>query len=177
MCAGAVAVYSEYGSVVFVIALALAALWVGRPRRGAVLAASGTVLLTLVPWIPQIVRGEQAVGHTKFNPLDATPSLTALRDLVGALAFGENGGTASAAGRWLILVVLIGLAAAGAALVRRGWAQRPRAARDTARLLAATVGADGDRVRAGRPGRGGHLHPALPDGDRGAGGRSWPPGR
>ena len=82
---------------------------------------------------------ERAVGHTKFNPLDATPSLTAVRDLVGALAFGENGGTASAAGRWLILVVVIALAAAGAALVRRGWMQRPQAARDTVRLLAGTV--------------------------------------
>ena len=139
MLAGAVAVYNEYGSVVLVIALTLAALWIGRPRAAAVLAASGTVLLALVPWIPQIVRGEQAVGHTKFNPLDATPSMTALRDLVGALGFGENGGTTSVTGRWLILVVMTGLAVAGAALVRRGWEQRPRAARDTARLLAATV--------------------------------------
>ncbi|HET9104872.1 MAG TPA: glycosyltransferase family 39 protein [Solirubrobacteraceae bacterium] len=137
--AGAVAVYTEYGSVVFVVAAALAALWIGRPRRGAVVVATAAVLLALVPWIPEIVRGEQAVGHTKFNPLDASPSLTALRDLVGALAFGENGGTASAAGRWLILIAVLALAAAGLAVVRRGWDQRPPAAQDTARLLAGTV--------------------------------------
>lgn len=137
--AGVVAVYSEYGSVVFVIALAIAAAWAGRPRRGAVLAASGVVLLTLVPWIPQIVRGEDAVGRTKFNPMDATPSLRALRDLVDALAFGENGGTASATGRWLILVAFLILAVVAAALLHRGWDRRPRPTRDTACLLIATV--------------------------------------
>lgn len=137
--AGIVAVYSEYGSVVFVIALALVAAWVGRPRRGAVLAACGVVLLALVPWIPQIIRGENAVGHTKFNPLDATPSLRALRDLAAALAFGENGGTASSAGRWLILLAFLALTGVAATMLRRGWHQTPLATRDTARVLTATV--------------------------------------
>ena len=94
------------------------------------LAASASFLVTLVPWIRRSSR-RAAVGHSKFNPLDATPSLTAVRDLVGALAFGENGGTASAAGRWLILLVSSARRRRDA-LLRRGWMQRP-AVRNTVR--------------------------------------------
>jgi hypothetical protein len=95
---GAIAVYSEYDSALFLIALAAAARvpW----RRGLL------PLLVLVPWIPEIARGADAVGHTKVSPVYPDPSLATLRDLVVRLTFGEHG-TAHAAGlRWLQFLVV-----------------------------------------------------------------------
>jgi len=41
--------------------------------------------------VPEIVRGQNQVGLTKLGPQVATPSVTALRDMVATLALGEHG--------------------------------------------------------------------------------------
>ncbi len=137
--AGSIAVYTEYGSAIFIAALVLASLWIGSPRRWATAIAGGLVLLTLVGWIPQIIRGQHQVGVTKFDPMSATPSLSGLRDVFATLALGENGGTGNPMGRWLVFAVLLGVCAGGYFILRRGWGDRdPRATR-TIVLLAATA--------------------------------------
>lgn len=139
VCAGVVAVWAEYGSAIFVIALVLASVWIGKPRRRAALLAGALILVTLAPWIPEIVRGQNQVGVTKFGPQSATPSLTALRDVVVTLALGENGGTTSSAGRWLELLVTLGFAIVGVVVLRRGWDHRDPRARVTIQMLGATA--------------------------------------
>lgn len=137
--AGSVGVYAEYGSVIFMIALVLAALWNGRPRRWATALAGGLVLLTLVPWIPQVIRGQDQVGVTKFDPMFATPSINGLRDLVVTLALGEHGGTGSTVGRWLEFAVMLGFGIAGLLVLRRSWDRQVPRARRTIQLLTATA--------------------------------------
>jgi uncharacterized membrane protein len=132
-------VWTEYGSVIAMIALIASALWMGVPRRRTTLAVGGLAVLTLAAWIPEIVRGQHQVGVTKFDPVAATPSLTALRDVFVTLTFGENGGTSSPAGRWLVFAVMVGLCGAGYAILRRGWSQRDPRFRRAVRLLAVTA--------------------------------------
>lgn len=139
IAAGAVAVWTEYGSAIFIVALVLTALWLGRPRRQATMLAGAVILMTLVPWIPQIIHGQNQVGITKFNPQSATPSLIALRDLFVTLAFGENGGTTRPTGRWLLFAGMLLAVCAGAVVLRRGWEQREPRARLTIQLLAGTA--------------------------------------
>jgi hypothetical protein len=136
--AGTVAVWTEYGSIIFIAALILAALWIGTPRRQMTAAAGAACLISLAPWIPEIVRGQHQVGITKYDPLAAAPSLSGLRDIVVTLAFGENGGTASHAGRWLAAAVIVALAAAGCALLRRRWASLSVDAQRTLKILGAS---------------------------------------
>jgi uncharacterized membrane protein len=136
--AGTVAVYSEYRSAVVVIAMVLAALWIGAPKRRSTAVAGSLVLLTLVAWIPEIVRGQHQVGVTKLDPLSATPSLSGLRDLFVTLAFGENGGTSNPSGRWLLFGAMVALCGAGYAVLRRSWAALNPRAKRTIELLAAT---------------------------------------
>jgi hypothetical protein len=131
--AAIVAVYTEYASAITLAAMIATAVWIGRPNRRATLAAGALAVLAIAPWIPQIVHGQDQVGVTKFAPINATPSLSGLRDLIVTLVAGENGGTASAAGRWLACLVLV---AAGAAL---GLILRRRLARDGPRESEAVV--------------------------------------
>ena len=91
--AGAAALYSEYSAAVFLIALLLASFWLGRPARLRLALAGAVPFAALIPWIPQILDAEHQIGRTKLNPMFATPSLSAVRDVVVTLAFGENGGT------------------------------------------------------------------------------------
>jgi hypothetical protein len=133
-----VAVWTEYGSIIFVIALALGALWIGVPRRWPTALAGGVSVLTLAPWIPEVVRGQNQVGVTKFNPINAAASLHQLRDIVVTLALGENGGIGSAAGRWLELAVMFAVSLAAAVVLRRHWNRYDVAGQRTIQLLAAT---------------------------------------
>ena len=108
MAGGAVAVYSEYDSALFLAAMAPLFGW-----RCLVPVAF------LAPWIPQIVRAQDALDVTKVAPVYPDPGLDSLRDTVVRLAFGEHG-TAGAAGlRWLqLLAVVLVLALAMRALAR-----------------------------------------------------------
>jgi Dolichyl-phosphate-mannose-protein mannosyltransferase len=136
--AGTVAVYSEYRSAIVLIAMAAAAVWLGRPRRRSTLIACGAVLLALAAWIPEIVRGQDQVGVTKFNPLSAKPSVTGLRDAFVTLALGENGGTGSSAGRWLLFVGIVALCGVAYLVLRRSWTTFDEPARRTIQVLAVT---------------------------------------
>ena len=119
LVAGMVAIYTEYAAAIFLVGLVAAAVLTGsRERRRLALLGAGT-LATMLPWIPEIVRAQNQVGLTKLHPMFATPSLTALRNAAMVLALGENGGTASSAGRWLAFAAMVVLAAAAAVLLRR----------------------------------------------------------
>jgi hypothetical protein len=133
--AGVVAVYTEYSSAICLVALVLAALWIGRPSRRATLAAAGLALLAIAPWIPEIVRGQNQVGVTKFEPMNALPSFTGLRETVVSLVFGAGGGASASALRWLEFAVLAAGAMAVALVLRRGWERRSEPERRTILLL------------------------------------------
>ncbi len=137
--AGVVALYTEYAAAIFLVALTAAAVLTGRPARARMAAAGGLVLATMLPWIPEIVRGQDQVGITKISPPAAAPSPAALRDLVVTLAFGERGGTSSSAGRWLLLLGLVLLAGAGGFVLRRRWPGLRPPARGAIVLLSLTV--------------------------------------
>jgi hypothetical protein len=133
--AGVVAIYTEYSSAICLVALVLAALWIGRPSRRATLVTAGLALLAIAPWIPEIVHGQNQVGVTKFEPMNALPSFTGLREIVVSLVFGAGGGTTAPALRWLEFAVLAAGAVAVALVLRRGWARRGEPERRTIRLL------------------------------------------
>jgi hypothetical protein len=136
---GGIAVWTEYASAICVVALVAAAFWVGGIRRRSAAAYGLLPLLTLAAWIPEIIRGENQVGVTKFNPFAATPSLTGLRDVFLTLTFGENGGTANPAARWLIFILILGVAAGGYVIVRRRWNNRSIVYREAGTLIAPTA--------------------------------------
>jgi 4-amino-4-deoxy-L-arabinose transferase-like glycosyltransferase len=97
----AVALYSEYDSALFLVALTGAVAWSGVAPRREALVRGLLPLLFLVPWIPEIVRAADSTGITKTSPIYPDPSLDTLRDVVVRLTFGEHG-TAHAGGlRWL----------------------------------------------------------------------------
>jgi uncharacterized membrane protein len=136
---GVVAMYTEYASAIFWVALTLAGLWIGRPARRGLVIASGLALASLLAWVPEIVRGQDQVGLTKLGPQVATPSVAALRDMVATLALGEHGGTNSALGRWAFVCLVLAVAAGSGWLIHRHWASIEPRGRDAIRLLLATL--------------------------------------
>lgn len=137
--ASAVAVWTEYASAIFLIALFAMALWSGTPRRRPLLACGVLALLALAPWIPEIVRGQHQVGLTKLGPQNSSPSPAALRDMVVQLVFGENGGTSSAAGRWVLVALLLAVIVGAGWLLRRAAVEHDERWRQTIVLLAGTA--------------------------------------
>lgn len=121
LLASITAIYTEYSAAIFVVAVAAAVVWVGRPPRVRMLLMAAVALAAMIPWIPQIVRGQDQVGITKIAPPFATPSLNGLRDSMLKLALGENGGTSSSLGRWFEFAVIVLLAGAAAFVLHRGW--------------------------------------------------------
>jgi hypothetical protein len=137
--AGVVALYTEYSAAIFLVALIAAALWIGRPARRRIALLGAFTFASVIPWIPQMIRAQDQVGKTKLHPQFATPSLTGLRETVIRLAFGEGGGTASAAGRWLELLLIVALACGGAIVLRRKWARIDLPGRRAITLIAVTT--------------------------------------
>ena len=117
----AAALYAEYDSALFLAAL-LAALAATRTRTPGEVALRGALpFLALLPWLPELVRGLDAIDETKASPVYPGPSPGSLRDLVAALTFGEHGSADAAGVRWAqALVVLGGLGAAAWWLRGRG---------------------------------------------------------
>jgi hypothetical protein len=136
--AGVVAIYTEYDAAICLVAMAATALWLGKPDRRRLAPVGSLSLLTIVPWIPEIVRAQNQVNVTKIAPAFPAPSLHSLRDLAVTLALGENGGTNSAAGRWLEFICIVALGGATAIVLRRGWAARSPGARYAIVLIAGT---------------------------------------
>lgn len=137
LLASVIALYTEYSAAIFLVALALSALMLRRPRRRTVLITTGLALATMIPWIPQVVRGQNQVGLTKIAPPFAGFSPVGLRDAVLVLVFGEHL-TTDLTGRWLVFVAIVAVIAVGAWLVHRACARRTAAGRYAIGLIAAT---------------------------------------
>lgn len=138
LVAGAIALYTEYASAIFLVAVTATAVLMDTRNRGRLALLGGATLLTLAPWIPQIVRGQDQVNVTKLDPLNAAPSITGLRDASVTLALGEHGGTSNAVGRWLEFGVMLGLAVGSVVVLRRGWNGKHDSARRLILLLGGT---------------------------------------
>jgi hypothetical protein len=81
----AVALYTEYDSALFLVALSFVAGW-----------RALLPLALLIPWLPQIHD-----APTKVAPVYPSPSPASLRDTVVRLAFGEHGTAHALSIRWL----------------------------------------------------------------------------
>jgi hypothetical protein len=137
---GAIAVYTEYDSLIFLGALAAGALAIGRPSRIRMVIAGMFFLVALAPWVPQMVRAQHQVGITKLDPQFGATSLLALRNSSVILALGEHGGSSDAVVRWLEFGTLGAIAAATGIVLARDWPKRPPVARQAILLIAiATV--------------------------------------
>ncbi|MGI8902984.1 MAG: glycosyltransferase family 39 protein [Solirubrobacteraceae bacterium] len=140
--AGAVlALYSEYFAAIFLLALTFAGVAYtpgGRLRTGAL----GLLpLASLLPWLGQIERGQDALHHTKMFASFPSPSLGTLRELSVRLVLGEHGAGSSTALRWLeLLGLVIVLTAVVAVLGRRIAGEQSSPASRTV-LVIATTGA------------------------------------
>src|SRR3954470_22455084 len=88
--AAGVAVYAEYDSALFLVAIAIAL----REWKAAL------PIALLIPWIPAAIQANDATGDTKGSPLYPAPSLTSLRDTVVRLTFGEHGTAHATSLRW-----------------------------------------------------------------------------
>jgi hypothetical protein len=88
----AVALYAEYDSALFLIALAFA---LGM-RDGFDAARAPAPLLLLLPWLPFIEN-----SSTKVAPTYPDPSPASLRDTIVRLTFGEHGTAHNLTLRWL----------------------------------------------------------------------------
>jgi hypothetical protein len=88
----AAALYAEYDSALFLVALALA---VGMRDRVDAARALAPLLL-LAPWIPFLEN-----SSTKVAPTYPNPSPASLRDTIVRLTFGEHGTAHPASFRWL----------------------------------------------------------------------------
>jgi hypothetical protein len=140
LLAGVIAMYTEYDSAIFLVALTATALWLGAPTRRRMAVLGPLPLLAIVPWIPQIVRGEHAVGKTKLATPFSGPSPGTLRELTVSLAFGAKGGTSSVLGQWLEFAVIVAIVLAAAVALRRTAIARGRRWRYAVLLIAGTAG-------------------------------------
>lgn len=138
LLAGVIAIYTEYDSAIFLVALTATALWLGAPTRPRMAILGPLPLLAIIPWIPQIVHGQDAVGKTKLATPFAGPSPGALRELTVSLAFGANGGTTRVAGQWLEFAVIIALGAVALLVLRLTATARSRRWRYAILLIAGT---------------------------------------
>ncbi|HWF26208.1 MAG TPA: hypothetical protein VG275_12210, partial [Solirubrobacteraceae bacterium] len=139
LLAGVIAMYTEYDSAIVLVALTATALWLGAPTRARMAVLGPLPVLAIIPWIPQIVRGQDAVGKTKLATPFSGPSPGTLRELTVSLVFGANGGTTSVAGQWLEFVVVVALIAVAAAVLHRTATARGRRWRYGVLLLAGTA--------------------------------------
>jgi uncharacterized membrane protein len=139
VCAGVVAVYSEYLAIVFLVALTVAAVAFGRRDRLRTAALGLLPLLSLLPWIGQLERGQHSVNHTKLSPVFPAPSVSSVRDVTVRLVLGEHGAGATPGVRWLEFIALLAALAVVVIVLRRGATARPTATR--AVLVIGTTGA------------------------------------
>jgi hypothetical protein len=84
-----------------------------------VLALGAAPFVALAPWVPEIIRGQHALHHTKESPVFPGPSLGSLRDVTVRLVFGEHGAGSSVAARWGEFVVVVAVLAVGVAILLR----------------------------------------------------------
>lgn len=114
------AIYSEYDSLLFLAALMVSLLVIAPRPRSEIVLFGALPVLALAPWIPEFMRGLEALDESKAAPTYPAPSLESLRDSIVPLFLGEHGASDSRALRagqfWLITA---SLAAAVALLDQR----------------------------------------------------------
>src|SRR3954452_16260428 len=93
----AIALYAEYDSALFLIAIAITM----REWR-----AAGPIAL-LIPWIPAILQANAATRDTKGAAIYPNPSPGTLRDTVVRLTSGEHGTAHAASLRWLQFLLVV----------------------------------------------------------------------
>lgn len=131
------ALWSEYDAALALAAIALGLLVLGSPSlRRDVVRLAWLPVLTLLPWLGQFERAQDALDHSKIAPTFPDPSLARVRESVVRLAFGEHGAAGATAGRWLQFLVVVGGLAALVAVARRRGETRQRRLVD---LLVLTV--------------------------------------
>ena len=92
VAAAAVALYTEYDSALFLVALSFVAGW-----------RALLPLAVLIPWLPQALSD----SATKVNPIYPDPSPASLRDTTVRLVFGEHGTAHATSLRWLQFALLV----------------------------------------------------------------------
>lgn len=117
--AGAGALYSEYYAALYLAAMLVALLALGRPARRATLAFGSLPFVAFLPWLPQVVRSVDDLGRTKLPALTNRPSPASFRDEIVPLFFGVHGSAASVAMRTLQGVAVVGLIAFVCVRLRR----------------------------------------------------------
>lgn len=102
----AIALWSQYDSALFLVALIGALAWSRKRPLREVVVLGALPALALLPWLPELLRGLDSVGETKVAPVYPGPSPASLRDLLAALAFGEHGSANAAGLRWVQAVAV-----------------------------------------------------------------------
>jgi hypothetical protein len=97
----AVALFAEYDSALFLVALSFA---VGWERRADALKALAPLVL-LFAWIPLTQNSD-----TKVNPIYPDPSPASLRDTIVRLTFGEHGTAHATSLRWVQFALVAAVA-------------------------------------------------------------------
>jgi uncharacterized membrane protein len=109
---GAVAMYSEYYSAIYLVAIIVALVVLADPRRlprrDAILFGVLPFVLFL-PWIPELVRSLGDVSKTKLPLPPGGMSVGLVRDALVPLFYGAHGAAASAGARSLQALALVGV--------------------------------------------------------------------
>jgi uncharacterized membrane protein len=138
---GALAMYSEYYSAIFLAGLVLAALVVKPSEAARTVPLGALPILSMAPWIHEIVRGQNTLNHTKSSPVFPGPSISTLRNVVVRLTLGEHGAGSSTGIHWVELVAILAVFAAAAVLLRRALATEREGPFTRAVLVAAITAA------------------------------------
>lgn len=120
-----VAVYSEYDAALTLVPLVGALIAAGlRPwRRVALLGLAP--LLSLLPWVPELLRSLDKIDVTKVAPIYPSPSPGVLRDEIVPLFFGEHGATFSEGVHTLQFLAVAGALATASWLIWRREGEAP----------------------------------------------------
>jgi hypothetical protein len=121
------ALWSEYYTPLYLAPLVGGLLVLrARPWRETVI-LGGAPLLTLLPWLGELLHSVDLAGKTKYAPAFPGPSFETARDAVVPLFFGGTSTAHSTGLRTLQFVVAVALVIAAAVLVRRRADGRPAA--------------------------------------------------
>jgi hypothetical protein len=114
------AIYSEYNSPLFLVALIAVFAWKAPGRRLEIVALGLLPFLTLLPWLGEFFRSLDALDESKSSPVYPL-SLGSLRDSIVPLFLGEHGESDSAGLRTAQFALIVaGLTAAVMLLRWRG---------------------------------------------------------
>jgi 4-amino-4-deoxy-L-arabinose transferase-like glycosyltransferase len=103
--AGAVALWSEYYALAFLVAFVVAQ----RDRRWLLVGAAPLVLLA--PWAGEFARAQDNLGETKLPSVPEIPTPGGIRDAIVPLVFGEHGAASSGVLRTLQALAVVAVVA------------------------------------------------------------------